>query len=105
MTGWITALLLFLLAGCAAHDSSRAAARLSGLIGLPEAAVRERLGAPDRQSSADGRTYLIYDSNDVFFVPGTDGIPPRRATFHCETTVEIAAGRMSGFDQHGSGCD
>lgn len=111
-------LLACLLASCAPPFDR--AAFLAGFVGVPEAELVRRLGVPSRTYDADGRKFLayaerrstVYAGGPVFggfgyFGPGYGyygAFPSRVVERECETTFELAAGRVASWSLRGNAC-
>lgn len=111
-------LLAALVAGCApAFDRP---AFLASFIGQPEDEVVRRLGVPSRSYETGGRTFLAYADRRVDVVPagpffggfgylgagygGYAAFPPQVITRACETTFELADGRVVTWALRGNAC-
>ena len=97
-------------------------AHLNSLIGAPETDVVRQLGVPTRTFQAGGHTFLayeqrsaaIYPTTSLFFGNGFYGpgfglgygaaFPPTVIERGCETTIDIAEGRMVTWSLRGNGC-
>ena len=118
------ALLLLCLAAVAACARGPDP-RLTAFVGQSEADVVRTLGVPTRASEADGRRYIVYDSQSLGFAYnqpqaaawGTyqplgydatrlsgSGIDARFTPRPCDTTFEIQQGRVRSVTQTGDGC-
>ena len=111
-------LLAAALAACApAFDRP---AFLSTLVGQPEAEVVRRLGVPSRTYEAGGRKFLAYVERRTDATPGGPffggfgyfgsgfgyygAFPPQVIERGCETTFEVAEGRVLTFALRGNSC-
>ena len=112
--------LLTLLAGCASFADQRAAreAELASYIGQSEADLVRSLGVPSRTLNTDGHRFLAYLDRRVDFVPGYSpfrpyrfgfgygpAFPPQAIERSCETTFEIADGKVASFALRGNACN
>lgn len=93
-----------LLAACATEPLGPGRAALSDLVGRPEAELIRRLGPPVHVSELQGVRTLTYEARDVTRLRGSFAIPPRTASFRCDTVVVVAEGRVRAFDSRGNGC-
>lgn len=93
-----------LLAACVDERLGPARAELSDLVGRPEAELVRRLGPPAHVSELQGVRTLTYEERDVTRLRGLGAIPPRTASFRCDTVVVVAEGRVRAFDLRGNGC-
>ncbi len=114
---------LLALAGC--DNGQRIAEReayLGQFIGQNEADLVRQVGVPTRAVDAGGRRFIVYENRRVDFVPGPPIIPygpfgprygfgygyaaapPQAVEFVCETTFEVAAGKVSGYSLRGNAC-
>lgn len=93
-----------LLAACTAGRAESRRAELSALVGRPEAELVRRLGPPAQVSELQGVRTLTYEERDVTRLRGLSAIPPRTASFRCDTVVVVAQGRVRAFDSRGNGC-
>lgn len=114
---------VLLLGACQVRPDRRL--YLNGLIGAPEADVVRSMGVPTRTIETEGRRFLAYDEvysstvvgGGVGFAYGGWAGPPWGARYGyfggfpteivprlCETTIEIAGGRMAGYALRGNAC-
>jgi hypothetical protein len=113
--------ILFLavfLSGCVAGGPSEREIMLGQLIGRPESQAVRQLGVPSRSFETDGKRFLAYTEDRLDVMPGMVGFarfgrPYSRvygAFGHeivqrsCETTLEIADGKVAGFTLRGTDC-
>ncbi len=106
-------------AGCTPRPDRQA--YLAALVGQPEAAVVRQLGVPSRSYEAGGHTFMAYverrpnfiSSGPFFGVGGGFGYVGGGYGFGgfteviergCETTIEIASGRVLGWALRGNAC-
>ena len=109
--------VILLLAACVQGPTRQQV--LASLIGQPEADVVRILGVPSRTITVGGRTFLAFTEQRTRVLPaagyyggfgfwggayGFGGFPPEVITWTCETTVEIADGRMASFSLRGNAC-
>ncbi|MBC7800532.1 MAG: hypothetical protein H7Z10_07910 [Gemmatimonadaceae bacterium] len=119
---WIV--LAALLSGCAPGFDRPAF--LTTFVGQPEAEVVRRLGVPSRtyetgSKEAGGRTFLAYSDRRIDIVPGGPffggfgyfgggygryggGFPSQVIERGCETTFEVADGRVLSWSLRGNAC-
>lgn len=114
-------LIALALGGCANAALQDYEARVGALIGVSEAELVRRAGVPTRFYEAEGRRFLAYverwDDIAVSSIPafrpgpfgyGTGGFGPHTrfepVNRSCETTFEVADGRVAGFSHRGSSC-
>jgi hypothetical protein len=109
---------LFLLGGCAVPTTAAFDARMSGLIGHPEAEVVAALGVPVRTHEAGGQRFLQYESRRLVTCPGSypfgpyrygyyggfGGFPPSVEALECDLTFVLRNGRVEGFTRCGNDC-
>jgi len=110
-------LLLPLLGGCVNMLAERQAA-LGQYVGQTEADLVRGLGVPSRTFDTDGRHFLAYTDRSVQVVPGFapyygwgryggiygGGYPPDVIERICETTFEVAQGKVVSFTLRGNAC-
>jgi hypothetical protein len=108
----------FVLAGLLAGCTDQLAARqayLSQFIGQPESAVVQAMGVPTRNFETGGVTYLAYNEHRIDFIPspptfapwyygGYGAFPPQVVQLNCETTFEVADGKIRSFKLRGNAC-
>lgn len=118
-------LLAAMLAGCApAFDRP---AFLATLVGQPEAEVIRRLGVPSRTYETDGRKFLAYSERQSDLIGGgpffggfgsfgsgfggsglgfgySAAFPTQIVERDCETTFEVAGGRVLAWSLRGNAC-
>jgi hypothetical protein len=109
---------LLMLGGCAVPTTAAFDARMSGLIGRPEADVVAALGVPVRTHEAGGQRFLQYESRRLVTYPGSypfgpyrygyyggfGGFPPSVETRECDLTFALRNGRVEGFTRRGNDC-
>lgn len=112
---------LLALAGC--DNGQRIAEReayLGQFIGQSEADLVRQAGVPTRAVDAGGRRFIVYEDRRVDFIPGPPvmpygpfgprygfgyaAAPPQAIEFVCQTTFEIADGKVAGFSLRGNAC-
>jgi hypothetical protein len=108
-----------LLAGCATGALQEREAVLGQLIGQSEAELVRQMGVPTRAFEADGHRFLAYLERRVDVIPGTGpwapfwgrrwgyygpDFPPQVVERACETTFEIAGGKVQSFQLRGNAC-
>ncbi len=134
MTPWMIArpvvrlLPLLLLAACAVPSAAERA-RLDSMIGQSEAALLRSYGVPTRSYATGGGTFLAYEQSSTeidpgfggfdgfgpggfgpyggfggFYGEGFGGVPTSVQTLTCQTTFEVAAGKVAAWSLHGDGC-
>lgn len=106
------------LAGCGDGGAARRA-YLDSLVGRPEQEVVRQFGVPLRTYETGGRKFLAYDDRrldiipDPFLVHGFggpafgyfySGYPPLVVERGCETTFEVAGGRVQSWSLRGGEC-
>ena len=114
--------LLLLLAACDPYALQRREAALTRFVGKTEPELVRSLGVPTRSFETGGRRFLAYDEGSVDIVsplepwrpPGFGwggfgwgyggGFPAQAVQLLCETTFEVAAGRVIGFSLRGNAC-
>lgn len=105
--------LAAVLAGCA--PAFNRPAFLATFVGQPEAEVVRRLGVPSRTYEANGRKFLAYTEqrSDVvsagigfggYFGPSFGYFPSEVIERGCETTFEVADGRVLTWSLRGNAC-
>lgn len=113
-------ILLPLLSACVSGPDRRI--ELDGLIGKPEADAVRMLGVPDRTFDTNGHRFLAFVDRrseaygggvGIFGTygysyggPGVLAYDPGPAVYQrlCETTLEIADGRVSSYSLRGNAC-
>jgi hypothetical protein len=109
-------LLLACTAACAIGPSRQQL--LAPLIGVSETELVQRMGVPTRSFETGGIRFLAYDERHVDVIPGVGpfpgwgpwyygyggGLPPEVVVRSCETTFEIAGGRVRSFSLRGNDC-
>jgi hypothetical protein len=108
-----------LLAGCVAPGPSEREIALSSLVGQPESEAVKLLGVPSRSFETGGKRYLAYSESRLDAYPGFvpyGGYYSRYRGFYgglygpqivqraCETTLEIANGKVASFALRGNAC-
>lgn len=103
------------LAGCETGPSRQQV--LAAMVGRPESDAIRAFGAPQRMIEANGHRFIAYEDTGVGYVPsgpfgpygygygygfGPAVFPVVRS---CETTLEIAAGRVVSWTLRGNGCE
>jgi hypothetical protein len=110
--------VLLLLSACAGGLAARRAA-LAPLVGQSEADLVRALGVPTRSFDSGGHRFLEYEARDVSIIPGLPGhgfgpwgswgyygaMPPQVVERVCDTTFEVANGRVASFTLRGNACD
>ncbi len=111
---------LLLLSACDPYALQRREAALAGYVGQSETDLVRAFGVPTRVYEAGGHRFLAYDQGSVDILPplypwrpyGWGGFgygyggdfPPQVVQRVCETTFEVAAGRVIGFTLRGNAC-
>jgi hypothetical protein len=111
----LAVLFLALLAGCAPGVSRQEVLR--ALVGRPESEAIRVLGVPNRSVQANGHTFLAFDERRFTYAPalapwGPYGLfgygyydaPAIPVEWRCETTLEVADGRVVGWSLRGDAC-
>lgn len=109
-----------LLAACAgpARDAAQRQARLDGYVGMSEAALTHQLGPPRSRQVSGDHTKLVYFRDYSEWVSGSPfdldppellglqyhAIAPVHLKWTCETSFDLAAGRVTAAHQHGTYC-
>ncbi len=117
-----TAVLLLPLAAAACATGPDHRVVLASLVGQPEAEAVRQLGVPTRAYETGGRKFLAYDERRADLLPGTPflggyggfgfgagygylgGFPPQIIERGCETTLEVAGGRVVSWALRGAAC-
>jgi hypothetical protein len=115
MRSSLTQLLLIAIAACALGPSREQV--LAQYVGASEQTIVQVFGVPNRTYATGGVKYLAYDQRRAEVIPpppapypwgwgwGWYGpFPPDIVTFTCETTFEIADGRVRAFTLRGNAC-
>lgn len=108
-------LLCLAAAACATGPDRRVL--LGALVGQPEAEVVRQFGVPDRSYETGGRKFIAYDERRTDVIPaspflggfgyfgyGYGGFPPQLVERGCETTLEVAGGRVVSWSLRGNAC-
>lgn len=111
-------LLCLAVAGCVTGPDRRLL--LTSLVGQPEAEIVRQFGVPTRTYEAGGRKFIAYDERHTDLIPpapfiggfgyfgygyGTFGsFPARLIESGCETTFEVAGGRVVSWALRGNTC-
>ena len=117
------AILLLPLAAMACAGGPDRKLVLASLVGQPEADAVRQLGVPTRVYETGGRKFIAYDERRTDLLPGTPflggyggfgyfgagyggfgGFPPQIIERGCETTLEVAGGRVVSWALRGSAC-
>lgn len=123
LPGVLLSLLLPLLAACDPYALQRREAALAAYVGDSETDIVRIFGVPTRTYEAGGHRFLAYDEGSVDIVPplypwrpwgwgwgggfgwGYGGDFPAQVVQRvCETTFEVAGGRVIGFNLRGNAC-
>ena len=116
-----TLVALLLLSACDPYALQRRQAALAAYVGQSEADLVRSFGVPTRSFDAGGHRFLAYDQGSVDIVPplypwrpygwgggfgyGYGGdFPAQVVQRTCETTFEVAGGRVIGFSLRGNAC-
>ena len=114
------------LAACAPTRAERLAA-LNRFVGEPEAAIVQAFGVPHRTYETGGIRFLAYDERRLAYAPGYVSVAPIGGVWHhgfgpgwygygyaafpppmierlCETTFEVAQGRVRAVSLRGDAC-
>ena len=119
MSTRLPALLLCLAAAACATGPDRRLL-LAALVGQPETEVVRQLGVPNRVYETGGRKFISYDERRTDLIPaspfvggfgyfgygygGYGGFPPQLVERGCETTLEVAGGRVVSWSLRGNAC-
>ncbi|MDT7951543.1 MAG: hypothetical protein RQ966_08560 [Acetobacteraceae bacterium] len=100
------------LAGCETGPSRQQ--YLASLVGRPESDVLRAMGAPNHLIEANGHRFLAYENTAVGYASTVPfgpfgfgyyyypvGIPVART---CETTIEVADGKVVSWTLRGNAC-
>ena len=117
----VIVLLPLAAAACATGPDRRVV--LASLVGQPEAEAVRQLGVPTRTYETGGRKFIAYDDRRADLLPGTPflggyggfgyigagygyfgGFPPQVIERGCETTLEVASGRVVSWALRGAAC-
>lgn len=109
-----------LLAACAspAEIAAQRQARLDAYVGMSETALVHQLGPPASRQGEGAQSKLVYFTDYSQWWPGSPfddeppqllglqyhSIPPRLFIWSCETTFDIAAGKVVAAHQRGNYC-
>ena len=109
--------VLLLLAACDPYALQRREAALSAYVGMSESDLVRSFGVPTRTFETGGRRFLAYDEGSVNIIPGGPyawrpwgwgyyggAFPPQVVQTFCETTFEVANGKVVGFSLRGNAC-
>lgn len=118
-----TGLALLALGGCAFQTEAGFDARMSSLVGRPEAELVASLGVPVRTYDVGAQRFLQYESRRLVTYPGSypfggyryggyrygyfggfGGFPPTVESRECDLTFALRNGRVEGFTRRGSDC-
>lgn len=109
-------IVLLLLGACDPYALQRREAALSAYVGMSESDLVRGFGVPTRTFETGGRRFLAYDQGSVNIVPGPypwhpwwgwgygGAFPPQVVQTFCETTFEVANGKVVGFSLRGNAC-
>ena len=117
------------LGACTTPTAEGFDARMSSLIGRPEAELVAALGVPVRTHETGGQRFLQYESRRLLTYPGFapypygpysfgsypfggyrygyggfGGIPPSVESRECDLTFALRNGRVEGFTRRGNDC-
>jgi hypothetical protein len=114
--------LLVALAACDPYALKRREALDQSFVGAGEADLVRLLGVPSRTIVVGDHRFLAYDEQRTEiqpplypwqpwgwgygpgFGPGFGGLPSQVIHYTCETTFEVADGRVIGFTLRGNAC-
>ncbi len=107
--------LLLLLAACDPYALQRREAALAAYVGMSESDLVRSFGVPTRTFETGGHRFLAYDEGSLDIVPPLEpwrpwgwgygaGFPAQVVQRFCETTFEVAAGKVIGFSLRGNAC-
>ncbi len=115
----ITVLLLAtLVTACASQALQQREADAAIFVGQPEDELVRQNGVPTRVVEAGGRRFLAYEDTRTQYARPIPSFTPRWSRFGhsmevrpeemviltCETTFEVAEGKVAAFRLHGNGC-
>lgn len=109
-------LLITLVSACVVGPSRQQL--LAPLVGVTEADLVVRMGVPSRTFETGGIKFLAYDERHLDILPTAPafpgwgpwyygyygGWPPEVIVRGCETTFEVAGGRVRSFTLRGNDC-
>ena len=113
------AAMLLCLAAAACGTGPDRRVVLSALVGQPETEVVRQLGVPSRSYETGGRKFIAYDERRTDLIPaapfiggfgylgygyGGFAFPPQVIDRGCETTLEVAGGRVVSWSLRGNAC-
>ena len=104
-----------LLAGGCVDALAQRQAFLSTLVGKSETDAVRAMGVPNRVADLGGHRFLTYSEVWTDVIPGdtwgpwrggfwAGGFAPQVIPRACDTTLEIADGRVLGYTLRGNGC-
>ncbi len=98
---------LLVVIGCAETGRSGFEARMGTLVGAPESALVNRMGAPAYDHTYEGKRSLGYSetwTETVFQPGGGPGGSFLEVTRRCEVIFAMDGGRVAGFRTAGGSC-
>jgi hypothetical protein len=109
-----------LLAGCATPPAEDGQAAAGKMVGQSETDLVRQMGIPTRAFETDGHRFLAYLERHVDITPATGpwapfwgwwgagsygpDTAPMVVDFVCETTFEVAGGKVQSFQRRGNAC-
>jgi hypothetical protein len=101
---------LLLVAACDPYELQHRKQELAGYVGVSEADLVRAMGVPTRTFEAGGHRFLAYDQTTQTITPPPypwgygAGFPAGVVNYTCETTFEIADGRVISTSLRGNAC-
>ena len=106
------------LTGCASETMRQREAEAASFIGRSEEELVREVGVPSRIAEIAGKRFLAYEEQETRyrrpipsftrrwsrFGPATEVRPEELVVDTCETTFEVAGGRVTSFKLRGGGC-
>lgn len=105
-----------LLAGCTDAGRAQHVAQMNHYLGMSETELIRARGVPARTVQTDGHRFLAYETSQIDIWPplpafgfgrfGDYGgmFPPQVVQWRCETTFELADGRVVAWRERGNNC-
>ncbi len=99
----VLAAMTLAVTGCAETGRSGFEARMGALVGLSEAGLRDRMGAPAYDHTHEGRRVLGYSEQwtETRMRPWGGWY---EVTWLCEAIFEMQGAQVAGFRSRGEGC-
>ncbi len=105
---------LLLVAACDPYELQHRKQELAAYVGVSEADLLRSMGVPTRSFEVGGHRFLAYDQTTQTITPPPypwsfgwgygAGFPAEVVNYTCETTFEIADGRVINFSLRGNAC-